>query len=120
VWGAVVDGVFYAYSERRTQKAKNLRRDPRAAVHLESADDVVIVHGAMDDLGAPNDRLAVMSALAAKYTGDDARYLPANDPDFDVLWAMSPRTGLMWTLAEYEDSQVRWHLGRAGADDGRS
>jgi hypothetical protein len=120
VWGAVVEAVLYVYSERRTQKAKNLGRDPRVVVHLESADDVLIVHGSVDDLGAPNDHPAVMTALVTKYTGADARYLPPNDPDFDVLWALSPRMGLIWSLAEYETSQVRWRAPGPGTAAGRS
>ena len=37
IWGVVVDDQFYVYSERRTAKAKNLVRNPRIVVHLESA-----------------------------------------------------------------------------------
>ncbi len=43
VWGVVISDVLYLYSERLTRKARNLAADPRLVVHLESADDVVIV-----------------------------------------------------------------------------
>ena len=42
---------LYLYSERRTVKARNLAADPRLVLHLESAEDVVIVRGTAEDLG---------------------------------------------------------------------
>ena len=45
VWGVVAQGVLYHYTESRTLKARNLVHNPRVVVHLESASDVVIVHG---------------------------------------------------------------------------
>jgi hypothetical protein len=48
-------------------------------------------------------------ALAAKYTGeDDRQYLPDADPDFDVVYAISPQSAMMWRLADSEASQRRW------------
>jgi hypothetical protein len=51
----------------------------------------------------------VVAALSAKYTReDDRQYLPDADPDFDVVYAISPRSAIMWRLANYEASQRRW------------
>jgi PPOX class probable F420-dependent enzyme len=109
VWGAVVGQTLYLYSERRTVKARNIAADPRVVVHLESGDDVVIVRGAAEDLGAPAHVPQVVAALAAKYTGpDDQQYLPGADPDFDVVYALRPRSAMMWRLADYAASQRRW------------
>ena len=52
VWGVVTGGTLYLYSERRTVKARNLAADPRVVVHLESGEDVLIVRGTAEDLGA--------------------------------------------------------------------
>jgi hypothetical protein len=77
VWGVVTGGTLYLYSERRTVKARNLAADPRVVVHLESGEDVVIVRGTAQDLGAPADVPEVVAALSAKYTGEgDRQYLP--------------------------------------------
>src|SRR5262245_4205724 len=43
VWGVVLSNTLYLYTERRTVKARNLAADPRVLVHLESAEDVLIV-----------------------------------------------------------------------------
>jgi hypothetical protein len=109
VWGVVVDGQFYMYSERRTAKAENIVRDPRIVVHLESAEHVVIVYGRMIDMGRPMDVPAVVSALKVKYDapGDD-QYLPSADEDFDVLYLLQPERALLWELLDYNGSQRRW------------
>jgi len=109
VWGVVSGQVLYLYSERRTIKARNLAADPRVVVHLESGEDVVIVRGTATDLGTPAQVPEVVAALSAKYTGaDDRQFLPDADPDFDVVYAISPQSALMWRLADYQASQCRW------------
>ena len=86
VWGVVISDVLYLYSERRTRKARNLAADPRLVVHLESADDVVIVRGTAEDLGRPAQVPEVVAGLSAKYSSEaDRPYLP-----------------------DYEGSQRRW------------
>jgi hypothetical protein len=110
VWGAVTGDTLCLYSERSTRKARNLAADPRLVLHTESADDVLIVHGTAEDLGVPADVPYVVSALAAKYTSPaDRQYLPDADPDFDVVYAVRPRLAMLWRLADYEGSQLRWH-----------
>jgi PPOX class probable F420-dependent enzyme len=109
VWGVVVADVLYLYSERHTVKAKNLIRDPRVALHLESGDDVVIVHGRLDDRGDPAASPDVVAALDAKYRDPgDAEYLPSADDAFDVLYALVPTRALMWQMRDYDESQRRW------------
>lgn len=109
VWGAVLGHDLYTYGERTTVKARNLARDDRAALHLESAEDVLIVYGHLEDLGRPQDADAVLRAFEAKYDRpEDCRYLPSTDPAFDVLYRLHPVRALLWSLADYEHSQRRW------------
>jgi len=109
VWGVVTGGTLYLYSERSTVKARNLAADPRVVVHLESGDDVVIVRGTAEDAGTPAQVPDVVRALSAKYIAEaDRQYLPEADPDFDVVYAIRPRSAMMWRLADYEASQRRW------------
>ena len=109
VWGVVAGQVLYLYSERSTVKARNLAANPRVVVHLESGEDVVIVRGTATDLGTPAQVPGVVAALSAKYASqDDRRYLPDADPDFDVVYAITPQSAAMWRLADYEASQRRW------------
>jgi hypothetical protein len=112
VWGAVVDTALYLYSERSTVKAANLARDGRAVIHLESAEDVVIVHGTLEDEGHPRGLPSVVEALDAKYPRpEDGPYLPSHNDEFDVVYRLRPARALLWDLADYEASQWRWTAG---------
>lgn len=109
VWGVVLGGTLYLYSERSAVKARNIAADPRVVVHLESGDDVVIVRGVAEDQGAPSQVPHVVSGLAVKYAAPgDAEYLPGADPSFDVVYAIRPRSAMVWQLADYNGSQRRW------------
>ncbi len=108
-WGAVAGGTLYLYTERSTVKARNLAADPRVVIHLESAEDVLIVRGVVEDLGPPAAVPSVVAALAAKYTSpQDQQYLPGHDPAFDVVYAVRPRSAMAWRLDDYTASQRRW------------
>ena len=109
VWGVVTGGTLYLYTERSTVKARNLAANPRVVIHLESGEDVLIVRGTAEDLGPPAQVPAVVKALSAKYTrAEDRPYLPAADPDFDVVYAIRPRSAMAWRMSDYFASQRRW------------
>ncbi len=109
VWGAVLRDDLYFFSERRTAKARHVAANAHVVVHLESADNVVIVNGYLEDLGLPQEHVDVLGALEAKYSDPaDACYLPSADPDFDVLWRLRPDRAMLWRLDEYDASQARW------------
>ena len=110
VWGVVVGDGFYIYSERSTVKARNLARDGRAVIHLESSEEVTIVHGHFDDIGRPADTPEVVEALDDKYDQpDELKYLPSADRSFDVLYRLRPKKVLIWCLSDYERTQWRWN-----------
>jgi len=112
VWGAVAGDVLYLYTERRTVKARNIAANPRVVVHLESGEDVLIVQGLAEDIGAPPAVPHVVAALSAKYTRPaDRPYLPDADPAFDVVYAIRPAAALAWELPDYERTQRRWRPG---------
>jgi hypothetical protein len=109
VGGVVIGETLYLYSERSTVKARNLAGDQRVVIHLESAEDVLIVRGMAEDLGTPTMVPSVVAALAAKYTRpQDQQYLPDRDPDFDVIYALRPQSAMAWQLDDYAASQRRW------------
>jgi Pyridoxamine 5'-phosphate oxidase len=109
VWGVVIDGILYLYTVRSTVKARNLAADPRVVIHLESAEDVLIVRGTAEDLGPPAQVPAVVGALSAKYTRpEDLPYLPEADPGFDVVYAIRPQSAMAWRMSDYFATQRRW------------
>lgn len=114
VWGVVLDDAFYIYTESGTRKARNLRANSRVIVHLESAEDVLIVHGHLDYLGHPSAHQEVVSAFARKYDRpEEAPFLPSA-PFFDMLYALQPLHAMAWSLPDTEASTRRWRAGREG------
>jgi hypothetical protein len=110
VWGVVVDGGPWFYSDPGSVRAGNLARDPRIVLHLESGDDVLIVHGRADNAGDPAGHPAVVAAYAGKYREDgDAAFLPGT-PEMAgiVFFAVQPTSAMAWSLADYFGSQRRW------------
>lgn len=78
-------------------------------MHLESGEDVLIVHALAEDIGPPSAVPHLAAALAAKYTRPrDSQYLPDADPDFDVVYAIGPTSAMAWRLDDYAGSQRRW------------
>lgn len=112
--GVVLDDAFYIYTESGTRKARNLRANSRVIVHLESAEDVLIVHGHLDYLGHPSAHQEVVSAFARKYDRpEEAPFLPSA-PFFDMLYALQPLHAMAWSLPDTEASTRRWRAGRDG------
>src|SRR5512146_1291179 len=59
VWGVWMDGILYFDGSPDTRRGRNIRQNPRAVVHLESGDQVVIMEGAVQYLDrAPERALA--------------------------------------------------------------
>ena len=113
VWGVVMDGSWFGYSERGTVKARNIVANPRVVIHLAGGEDVAIVHGTMLDLGRPSACGDVVAAFDAKYTSpDDRAFLPSTDQSFDVLWQLQATSAMLWRLDDYEGSQRRWRAVR--------
>jgi nitroimidazol reductase NimA-like FMN-containing flavoprotein (pyridoxamine 5'-phosphate oxidase superfamily) len=109
VWGAVVADGLYHYSLRSTIKARNLRQNPRVAVHLESGAEVVIVYGTLADLGRPEEADDIVREFAQKYDRPDEQpFLPGANSIFDVLYRLVPGRALIWSLPDSEASMRRW------------
>ena len=109
VWGVALDDDLYFYTESRTVKARNLMIDQRIVLHLESASDVVVVHGRLHHLGHPADRPNVVNAFDQKYDRpDEAAFLPSSDDGFDTLYVLDPVSAITWSLPDTEGSTLRW------------
>jgi hypothetical protein len=105
----MVDAVLYLYTQSRTRKAHNLLNESRVIVHLESASDVVIVHGHLNLAGHPRAYPDVVSAFQRKYDGpEEWPFWPSSDPAFDILYALEPHSATTWRLPDTEASTRRW------------
>ncbi len=100
VWGVWVDERFHFFTDSDSLKAKNLARDPRAVVHLESGDEVVILEGTIEPLDPADE---VVRAYEAKYgisLGDSPAPAFRLDLGKALAWLESdfPRTATRWQL----------------------
>jgi general stress protein 26 len=96
VWGVWADGALYFGTNPRSQKGRNLARDPRVVVHLESGDEVVILHGEVE-VSEVEESVAV--AYEAKY---DYR------PPSPRLLRFRPSRAVAWTEPDFTTTATRF------------
>ena len=97
VWGLWVDGAVVFSTSPESRKARNLARDPRVVVNLESGDDVVILEGEVETRGL-DDRVADL--YEAKYA-----YRPGGQGDW---YSLRPRVVYAWREQEFPRSVTRF------------
>ncbi len=103
IWGLWLDERFYFSTARASRKGRNLAANPRAVVHLESGDEVVIVEGEVKEVIGRNslDRLAL--AYGEKYTLEIAFTDPGS-----VVYALTPSRAFAWRESDYPESATRF------------
>lgn len=113
VWGVWTGGRLYFGTSPAAVKARNLAADRRVAVHLESADNVVILEGTAE-LMEGADLAAAEELYAAKYV------LPRTGERCDFMggpaWVVTPVVGHTWSEIAFGETMTRWRFGDAGAD----
>ena len=97
VWGVWLDGALAFGTNPASRKGRNLARDSRVAVHLESGDEVVILEGDVEP-AEPDERIA--GAYEAKY---DFR------PELGPGWyTFRPRRAYAWLERDYPKTATRF------------
>jgi PPOX class probable F420-dependent enzyme len=96
VWGVWANGAVYFGTSPNSLKGRNLARDPRVVVHLESGDEVVILHGEAQIVEVDD---SVLDAYEAKY---------AYRPQSKRLYSVRPERALAWIEAEYPKTATRF------------
>jgi PPOX class probable F420-dependent enzyme len=78
VWGTWVGGAACFSCGDETHKARNLRRDPRVSVHLDSDQGVVVLSGTCRRVDDPRLERRVTEAMRAKYGESEIPYTAAD------------------------------------------
>jgi hypothetical protein len=102
VWGVWLDGAAYFGASPESRKARNLARDPRVIVHLESGDEVVVLEGEAERVEL-DERIA--EAFQQKY--DWRPELPGGEGWFRV----SPSIAYAWLERDYPNTATRFSFG---------
>jgi len=113
VWGVWLDGALYFSTDRASAKGRNIERDPRVVVHLESGDEAVILEGTLEETADRALLARVIDAYAPKYnfrpeaeSGDDGE--GGSRDDSAVWYALRPRVVLGWTEKDFPNTATRW------------
>lgn len=107
--GVWMDGVLSFGGGDRTRWIRNLEANPHASVHLEQADEVVILEGKAEKVVDPNHPLAdrVLEASRRKYP----EYYPGTGKlPFRPFWIFRARVAFAWTLKGFPKSATRFQL----------
>jgi pyridoxine/pyridoxamine 5'-phosphate oxidase len=96
VWGVWADGAVYFGTNPNSRKGRNIARDPRIVVHLESGDEVVILHGEAEIVEVDD---SVLDAYGTKY---------GYRPPGSRLFRLRPRRALAWLEADYSKTATRF------------
>ncbi len=109
VWGAWVDGVFYFGTGGDSRKSRNIAAEPRAVVHLESGDEVVVLEGVMEEVAADDEGMRRFEEeFNPKYGfGGDSEELDLADLGA-VVFRMAPQVAFGWTEANFPQNATRW------------
>jgi PPOX class probable F420-dependent enzyme len=103
IWGVWGAGCLWFWTDRSTVKARNLATDPRASVHLESGDDVVILDGEVERVLDSDGAAQRLAAYADKYPDFDLESERLGDP-----YRFRPRIAHAWLEALLPDGRARW------------
>jgi hypothetical protein len=101
-WGVLMDGVFYHGGAGDTRRSRNLDANPHVAVHLESAEDVVIVEGEVDKLTEDTVDADLLRRIDDAY---EAKYGVRHGTP---VWVLRPHRALAWT--EFPTTATRWEF----------
>ncbi len=104
VWGAWVDGLLYFGTDRQAVKARNIARDSRVVVHLDSGDETVIVEGRAKIAQVPAAQLQRISqCYIEKYELD-----PDLAESDNLLLCLIPSKVMAWLEKDYPATATYW------------
>ena len=106
VWGAWVDGTLYFGTDSQSVKARNLTRDKRVAMHLDSGDECIIFEGEV--LPAALD--GEMMRRVSKVYIDKYKLDPQLDETSSLLFRVKPQKVFAWRERDFPESATCWRF----------
>lgn len=101
VWGVWFDDTFFFGTGVSSRKGRNLARDPRVSINLESGDEVVILEGVAEPLTDP--------ALFARYVDAyDAKYAIRPESADGGTFFVRPHRVFAWLEHDFLHTPTRW------------
>ncbi len=106
VWGVWVEGSLYFGKGRSSVKGRNLAHSPELVVHLESADDVVILEGEVEEV---RDR-ASFDAIDVAYRAKYGMGVVEAGEDGAVWYVVRPEKAHAWLENDFLGTATRWRF----------
>ena len=104
IWGVWVEGRFYFSTGKRSVKARNIGRDNRVVLHLESGDETLIFEGI---LAESNENASMQAAIVSAYVDKYDISLDAEDLDA-IQFRLQPRKVMAWLESDYPATATYW------------
>lgn len=103
VWGIWLDGAVWFSTSPDSAKGRNIARDPRIVIHLESGDDVVVIEGEVE---RPRDS----DALARFVEEYDRKYGYRMEltSENHGIYLVRPRVANTWAEKDFPRTATRW------------
>ncbi len=102
VWGLWLDGALWFGSGSGSVTARNLARNPRLSMHLESGDNVVILEGVAAAVTSGSAPGAVLSRYAQKYDMAEEEMAEGD------WYRFAPSVAFTWTERDFLRTATRW------------
>ena len=104
VWGAWLDGSLYFGTDKNSVKARNIARDDRVVVHLESGDETVIFEGRLVEAQVSEEQLKTISdRYVEKYELE-----PQLEASGDLILRLVPSRVMAWLERDYPATATYW------------
>ena len=100
VWGLWHDNAVVFSTSPDSRKGRNLARDPRVAIHLESGDEVVMLEGEVE--------LIRIDAIVADVYKAKYGFRPDPDDANGVWYVLRPRLAHAWREADFPNTATRF------------
>ena len=100
VWGVWVSDRFHFFTDLDSLKGRNIRRDRRTVVHLESGDNVVILEG----------ELLLQPSTAETVTAYEAKYGISFGDELGDVYTLDIAKVLAWTESDFPKTATRWQF----------
>lgn len=103
VWGVWLDDAVWFSTDPNSAKGRNIARDPRIVIHLESGDDTVVLEGEVERLGDRTGLEGFVDAYEEKY----GHRIELGTESFGI-YVLRPKVAQTWTEQDYPRTAVRW------------
>ena len=100
VWGLWLNDQFHFLSDPDSLKDRNIRRDPRTVVHLESGDHVVILEGQM----------LFHRATAEIVSAYESKYGISFGGELEEVYTLEMSKVIAWTESDFPKTATRWQF----------